>query len=214
MRVWDIHPGYLNRQSLLGEHREIHAVFTVLSEGKKGYSRHPETLRWQEHLPALRLRHEQVVAEMLVRGFNHLSPLPLPKGPLRWPRLFIDPPARQFALLAAKYVGREPGRLRLPRSGAELLRQHALSLRAREEAIPLAEQEEEALFFAELAEALVASLRKEPTPAGRRLVLARLGLAGLPGPETLRQLVLQPPADPTGGELAHSTLFSELLLWV
>jgi len=25
MRVWDINPGYLNRQSLLGEHRELQA---------------------------------------------------------------------------------------------------------------------------------------------------------------------------------------------
>jgi hypothetical protein len=45
MRVWDIHPGFLNRQSLLGEHREIHAIHTIVSRQKKGYSRHPETLR-------------------------------------------------------------------------------------------------------------------------------------------------------------------------
>lgn len=41
MRVWDVNPGYLNRQSLLGEHREIHGVFVVITAGKKGYARHP-----------------------------------------------------------------------------------------------------------------------------------------------------------------------------
>lgn len=44
MRVWDIDPGYLNDKSLLGEHREIHAVHVILTQGKKGYARHPETL--------------------------------------------------------------------------------------------------------------------------------------------------------------------------
>ena len=46
MRVWDINPGYLNRQSLLGEHRELQAVVVVLRDEKKGYSNHPETRRW------------------------------------------------------------------------------------------------------------------------------------------------------------------------
>ncbi|MFW5896791.1 MAG: pyrimidine dimer DNA glycosylase/endonuclease V, partial [Bacillota bacterium] len=30
MRVWDIHPGYLDRGGLLGQHAEIHAVWSVL----------------------------------------------------------------------------------------------------------------------------------------------------------------------------------------
>ncbi|MDD4764978.1 MAG: pyrimidine dimer DNA glycosylase/endonuclease V, partial [Atribacterota bacterium] len=28
MRVWDVHPGYLSDKSLLGEHVEIHALFS------------------------------------------------------------------------------------------------------------------------------------------------------------------------------------------
>jgi len=35
MRIWDIHPGYLNRQSLLGEHRELHGIFSIITN-KKG----------------------------------------------------------------------------------------------------------------------------------------------------------------------------------
>jgi hypothetical protein len=46
MRVWDVAAGYLNRGSLLGEHREIHGIAAILSHGMRGYSRHPETLRW------------------------------------------------------------------------------------------------------------------------------------------------------------------------
>jgi len=30
MRLWDINPGYLNRQSLLGEHRELHGIVSIL----------------------------------------------------------------------------------------------------------------------------------------------------------------------------------------
>lgn len=128
MRVWDIHPGFLNRQSLLGEHREIHAIHTIISQGKKGYSRHPETLRWQDHLGALRLRHEQVVAEMRLRGFNHYSPLPASGTEIVWPHVFIDVPSRQFELLAEKYAHREQGRFPLPTSVDELLACHAQTL--------------------------------------------------------------------------------------
>jgi hypothetical protein len=132
MRVWDIHPGFLNRQSLLGEHREIHAIHTVLSQRKKGYSRHPETLRWQDHLGALWLRHEQVVTEMRLRGFNHFSPLPAPGTEIVWPSVFIDAPERQFGLLAEKYTKKEQGRIPLPANAEELLRAQTLFLASRE----------------------------------------------------------------------------------
>jgi hypothetical protein len=68
MRIWDIHPGYLNRNSLLGEHRELHALVSICVHGKKGYAHHPETLRWREFLHALALRHDILVAEMELRG--------------------------------------------------------------------------------------------------------------------------------------------------
>ena len=75
MRVWDVDVGLLCDRHLLGEHRELHAIWTILSEARKGYSRHPETLRWVGHLPALFARHEAQVAEMARRGFQHASPL-------------------------------------------------------------------------------------------------------------------------------------------
>jgi hypothetical protein len=75
MRIWDIKPEVLCRQHLLGEHRELHAIWSIISNNKKGYSKHPEILRWKGKLKALYLRHEEIVLEMKKRGYNHNSPL-------------------------------------------------------------------------------------------------------------------------------------------
>jgi hypothetical protein len=133
VRIWDVSPGYLNRQSLLGEHRELHGLHSILVNGKTGYSRHPETLRWVGCLPALAARHRALVAEMRLRGYEHHSPLePSSRPPKRWPDVFIDSPARQYALLGDKYRDRESGRIPLPRNAAELWAQHKYSVMARD----------------------------------------------------------------------------------
>jgi hypothetical protein len=75
MRIWDLSPHRLCRNHLLGEHRELHAIWSILTKDKKGYSRHPEVLRWTGRLKALYLRHQSLVAEMQKRGFRHNSPL-------------------------------------------------------------------------------------------------------------------------------------------
>lgn len=75
MRIWDISPKKLCRNHLLGEHRELHAIWAIITENKKGYSNHPETLRWIGKLKALYIRHELLVKEMKMRGYNHTSHL-------------------------------------------------------------------------------------------------------------------------------------------
>ena len=75
MRIWDIEPSELCRQHLLGEHRELHGLWNILTLGKRGYSLHPETRRWEGKLAALYHRHEALVSEMSARGYNHNSPL-------------------------------------------------------------------------------------------------------------------------------------------
>lgn len=75
MRIWDIQPALLCRKHLLGEHRELHALWTILSQNKKGYRNHPETKRWVGKLAALYERHELLVKEMERRNYNHKSPL-------------------------------------------------------------------------------------------------------------------------------------------
>lgn len=102
MRIWDIEPRLLCDQHLLGEHRELHGLFNILTLNKLGYSRHPETLRWVGRTKALWYRHAALVAEMEDRGFQHQSPL---EGPLEGPernerRLASD--GEQLAMLAAK----------------------------------------------------------------------------------------------------------------
>jgi hypothetical protein len=103
MRVWDISPKKLCRNHLLGEHRELHAIWSVITKNKKGYSKHPETLRWKGKLKALYLRHGKLVKEMKARGYNHYSPLPakLAKG-ISMQRAFVDPYKNQLKILKKK----------------------------------------------------------------------------------------------------------------
>ena len=75
MRICDVDVRLPRHRHLLGDKRELHVIWTVQTEGKRGYSRHPETLRWRGRLAALYARHQAQVAEMARRGFRHASPL-------------------------------------------------------------------------------------------------------------------------------------------
>lgn len=75
MRIWDLPPENLCRVHLLAEHRELHGLWSILINGKKGYANHPETKRWRGKLEALYLRHESLAAEMARRGYQHNTPL-------------------------------------------------------------------------------------------------------------------------------------------
>lgn len=105
MRVWDIHPRHLCRKHLLGEHRELHGLWNILTKhkGKGGYSRHPETLRWGGKNKALYLRHEALIKEFARRGYSHHTPLDkrLATGSASQ-RVLLDSLMRQRELLAAK----------------------------------------------------------------------------------------------------------------
>ena len=132
MRIWDIHPGYLNNQSLLGEHRELHGIAAIISHNKMGYSRHPETVRWRGHGWALARRHRLLRAEMSLRGFADKTPVRLRANVGVWPEEYIDTPFRQFKLLAEKYRHKEAGRIPLPSSAQALWAQHKYSVLARD----------------------------------------------------------------------------------
>lgn len=131
MRIWDLSPGYLNRQSLLGEHRELHGLVNILVHGKTGYSRHPETRRWVGCVTGLVRRHAVLAAEMRLRGYVDRTPLAHDGRP-RWPATYVTAPPQQFALLRSKYIGRTPGRIPLPRSVQQLWAQHKYSVMARD----------------------------------------------------------------------------------
>ena len=135
MRIWDINPGYLNNQSLLGEHRELHGIVSILVNKKKGYARHPETLRWQGFGWALARRHALLRAEMQLRGFHDRTPVEFEQSAGLWPGAFIDPPAGQFDILADKYKTKEPGRIPLPGNVQEFWAQHKYSILARDQQV-------------------------------------------------------------------------------
>lgn len=144
MRIWDVHPGYLSRDGLLGEHALLHAIAAMLRRGeppsatsRRTRRRHmagnPEVARWRGYGWALAQRHRLVVAEMALLGIDHKSPLVLRKAADCWPA-FVDPPATQFSLLAAKYEANgQRGRIALPRSCHQLWAQHKYSVMAREQ---------------------------------------------------------------------------------
>lgn len=77
MRIWDVQAGQLCRNHLLGEHRELHGLWNIITKhgGKGGYSNHPETKRWIGKTKALYNRHQSLVDEMMRRGYNHVSVL-------------------------------------------------------------------------------------------------------------------------------------------
>jgi len=132
MRIWDISPGYLNRQSLLGEHRELHGIVSIIRDNKKGYSKHPETLRWVGYGWALKQRHKLLATEMNLRGYVDRSPVLLRSKPEVWPENYIDSPANQIMLLRKKYKTLEYGRIPLPRNAQQLWAQHKYSVMARD----------------------------------------------------------------------------------
>lgn len=103
MRIWDVDPAVLCRSHLLGEHRELHGLWNILTRGLTGYSRHPETRRWDGRLAALYDRHEALVAEMSRRGYRHHSPLdPALATGSNVQDVFIDAPDAQREILRAK----------------------------------------------------------------------------------------------------------------
>ena len=87
---------------MLGQHLEVHTIYSVITNGKKGYSRHPETLRWVNWLDELSLVHQLTVAEMLARGFEHKSPIDMPPCAYRTNFGTVDPVWRQIEELRRK----------------------------------------------------------------------------------------------------------------
>jgi len=191
MRIWDIDPGYLNRQSLLGEHRELHAVVSVIVNDKRGYSHHPETLRWIGRGWALAQRHRMLAAEMSLRGFTEKSPIQTRGTKGEWPTVFVDDPYRQFLMLRGKYRDREPGRIPLPRTAQQIWSQHKYSVLARDANLYRELGRRVAAMkpngeFSELTSLLVEELRKPPPPGGLRNALQHMwGHVSRPGAKSL-----------------------------
>ena len=106
MRIWDIPPDKFCRNHLLGEHRELHAVWSIITNGKKAYANHPEITRWRGRLKALYLRHEELVREMKARGYKHHTPLdPVLATGEGVQSVFVAPYEEQIRILQEKECG-------------------------------------------------------------------------------------------------------------
>lgn len=75
VKIWCLPVNLLDDKRLLGEHHELHVIFNVLTKNLKGFSKHPQTLRFVNNIPMLIYRHTQQVKEIKDRGFKHNSPL-------------------------------------------------------------------------------------------------------------------------------------------
>ncbi len=161
--------GYRHRvfkhASLLGEHRELHGIYSIITNDKKGYARHPETLRWKGFLDGLAVRHGMLVAEMTLRGFNHHSPIAGGGRGETWPPTFLDEPEGQYGILKVKYRDKPPGRIPLPGTIHALWASHKYSIMARDYNLyrkfgPLVAHN--GITFPELSLELTALLRSAP----------------------------------------------------
>ncbi len=231
MRIWDINPGYLNRQSLLGEHRELHGMVSIIVNNKKGYSRHPETLRWVDYGWALATRHKLLAAEMALRNFNERSPVKIDGNQGRWPSTYIDTPRDQFSLLAEKYKEKEPGRIPLPQTAQQLWSHHKYSVLARDIALYKEIGKTVAAMspyddFSSLSLLLTEKLRETPSQGGIQNALQHMwGHVSHHYTECREKLSTWPlhkllsltqklAIKEQETYLLHSTALSELMIWL
>jgi len=66
-------PSIMCRKHLLGEHVEMHMLVGTLQKGISVQGYIDNQLVELEHI---RVRHQELVEEMIERGYNHKSPLP------------------------------------------------------------------------------------------------------------------------------------------
>lgn len=231
MRVWDLPAGYLNRGSLLGEHRELHGLRSILVHGKDGYSRHPETVRWVGCLSGLDRRHDLLAAEMRLRGYVDRTPVDPQLTEVIWPHSYVTEPAEQIRLLRGKYVGKPPGRIPLPRNAYELWAHHKYSVMARDPAEysrigRMVASMTDASDFAVLTQELVELLRLAPSPGRLANALdhmwGHVAPAGLPeersasrdGPQSLLLVIRTIAMRVQEPYLVRSTALSELEVFI
>ena len=80
VRIWCLPVSFLDRQRLLGEHGELHVIWSVLLKKRRGikagFQNHPQTLRFDGEIMGMLIdRYEQQRDEFIKRVYNHGSPL-------------------------------------------------------------------------------------------------------------------------------------------
>lgn len=112
MRLWSLHPSYLDRQGLLGLWRESLLAQHVLLGKTKGYTKHPQVMRFRRRSDCLQLLCDylhSVADDGDRRGYNldrskitlpptQIEPMPVTDGQIEY----------EFAHLQRKLLVRSP----------------------------------------------------------------------------------------------------------
>lgn len=123
MRLWSIHPEYLDRAGLLALWREALLAQAVLREQTKGYRNHPQLERFRGHSrpqAALAAYLQSVWEEAARRGYHFdqtkigplskVSSIPVTQGQLEY----------EWCWLRRKLESRDPERCRAMREGMSI----------------------------------------------------------------------------------------------
>ncbi|MGO4691901.1 pyrimidine dimer DNA glycosylase/endonuclease V [Glaciibacter sp. 2TAF33] len=113
MRLWSIHPRYLDRQALIAGWREALLAQSVLVAPGRGYSKHPQLLRFTEHdEPLTAMAHflAAYLAEADARGytFSHDKIAADPRAEVQRIPLARGQLAYEWAHLGGKLALRSP----------------------------------------------------------------------------------------------------------
>lgn len=112
MRIWSLHPRYLDRQALIACWRETLLAQAVLAGATKGYTRHPQLIRFREQadpLAAVGAYLHGMADEADRRGYRFdRSRIRMPAGPVPAIPVTDGQLAREWSHLAAKLALRSP----------------------------------------------------------------------------------------------------------
>jgi hypothetical protein len=112
MRLWSIHPQYLDAKGLVALWREGLLAQAVLAGQTRGYTNHPQLDRFRDHDGAIAAYLHYVVDEAELRGYNfNRSKLPRRKSA---PLIEVSDGQLRFEWqhLTAKLLDRDPARYR------------------------------------------------------------------------------------------------------
>lgn len=112
MRLWSLHPRYLDRQGLTALWRETLLAQAVLRGTTRGYTRHPQLERFREHpdpAAAIAAYLAAVHAEATARGYSYdASKFPALAGPPATIAVTEGQLDREWTHLCGKLAARSP----------------------------------------------------------------------------------------------------------
>lgn len=132
MRIWSLHPGYLDAKGLVACWRETLLAQKVLDGKTSGYRNHPQLRRFRlcaDPLASIGVYLDGLEVEAAARGYKFNRALILhPRGGSLVPRMLVNDGQMDYEAehLLAKLALRDPARCEVLASELAALRPHAL----------------------------------------------------------------------------------------